>query len=185
MKKVLVFCGVLAALFSGCKEDDTVTPTPENKDKTNFELITEASWKVSVGTIVPEITLDILGTTIVVDEYWDLLAYQNGGQVQDCNKDDLMLIKSDSTVVLDEGPTKCDINDPQTEDGGTWKFMENESKIEFSSFPFDPTGMPQTLDVTTLTKDSLHLQMLYTFVNPTDSNDVTVHTIQIKYSNAK
>ena len=185
MKKIFVFCGILMALFTGCKEDDTVVPNPENKDKTNFQLITEGNWEVSVGTIVPEISIEFMGNTIVVDEYWDLLAYQNGGVVADCNKDDLMLIKSDSTVVLDEGPTKCDVNDPQTEDGGSWKFLENESKIEFSSFPFDPTGAPQTLDITKLTKDSLHLEMLYTFINPTDMTDSTIHTIRINYSNTK
>ena len=169
-------------LTSGCKDDEG--DTPQTKEKTKTDLATEGEWRINGGTIVPSITIDIMGNIITVDDIWDLLAYQGGGTVQECNKDNLMFLKTDSTVILDEGPTKCDMNDPQTEDGGLWFFVENETKVKFSSFPFDPTGAPQTLDIETLTTTNLDLNMIYEFIDPI-GGDTTDHTIKINYVNTK
>ena len=182
-KWTIAFACFSLLTFWGCTDDgDDVTP--QETQKTNTELLTEGSWRVSSGTIEPSIDIDIQGNTITVDEYWDLLAYQGGGQVQDCDKDNLMLMHMDSSVVLDEGPSKCDPNDPQSEDGGKWFFQENETKINFSSFPFDPTGSPQVLDVTMLTADKLHLDMVYVFENPL-TGQKTNHEIKLEYVNTK
>ncbi len=185
MKKYIGLSFVaLLLVFTGCKDDEGTTPTPENKDKSNFEMATEGTWRVESGTIDPAITIDIQGNVITVDEYWDLLAYQGGGVVQDCDKDNVMHLNADSTVLLDEGPTKCDPNDPQSEDGGTWTFLDNESKIKFSSFPFDPQGSPQTLDVTTLSSTNMNIEMTYEFEDPIKGGK-TNHIIKLNYVNTK
>ncbi|MBO6517082.1 MAG: hypothetical protein JJ975_11080 [Bacteroidia bacterium] len=183
MRKLLL--AAIAGLFVGLVgcSDEGAEPTPEPKAKTNMELITEGSWRVEDGTISPSIDIDIQGNTITVNNYWDLLAIQGGGQVMDCDKDNIMILKSDSSVVLDEGPTKCDANDPQTQDGGKWHFMDNETKLKFSSFPFDPEGNPQVLDVDSLTSEVLHIRMIYQFVNPLDPTDISDHEIKLDYRN--
>ncbi len=183
MKKFLGLLLIASlTLTVGCKDDEGDTPT--TKEKTKTDLATEAEWRVNGGTIVPSITIDIMGNVITVDNFWDLLAYQGGGTVQDCDKDNLMFLRTDSTVLLDEGPTKCDMNDPQSEDGGLWYFVENETKMKFSSFPFDPTGAPQTLDIETLTESNLDLHMVYEFVDSINGGK-TDHVIKINYVNTK
>ena len=44
-----------------------------------------------------------------------------------CEKDNTLRFTS-NTYTFDEGSTKCDEDDPQTETG-TWKFIDNETKI--------------------------------------------------------
>jgi hypothetical protein len=183
MKKIFGLLLITSLILAvGCKDDEGETPT--TKEKTKTDLATEGEWRINGGTIVPSITIDIMGNVITVDDFWDLLAYQGGGTVQDCDKDNLMFLHTDSTVLLDEGPTKCDMNDPQSEDGGLWYFVENETKMKFSSFPFDPTGAPQTLDIETLTASNLDLHMVYEFVDPI-KGDTTDHVIKINYVNTK
>ena len=183
MKNIIGILFITTLLFTtGCKDEEG--DTPQTKEKTKTELATEGEWRINGGTIVPSITIDIQGNVIKVDDIWDLLAYQGGGTVQDCDKDNLMFLKTDSTVLLDEGPSKCDMNDPQSEDGGLWFFVENETKVKFSSFPFDPTGAPQTLDIETLTALNMDLHMNYEFVDPIGGGK-TDHVIKINYVNAK
>jgi len=183
MKRIVGIVLIASLIFIvGCKDDED--DKPQTQEKTKTDLATEGHWRVNGGTIEPSITSDIQGNVITVDDFWDLLAYQGGGTVQDCDKDNLMFLRADSTVLLDEGPTKCDMGDPQSEDGGLWFFVENETKLTFSSFPFDPTGAPQTLDIETLTATNLDLHMVYEFINPIDG-DTTDHVIKLNYVNTK
>lgn len=183
MKNIFGIALIVSLMFTiGCNDDGG--DEPQKQEKTKTDLATEGHWRVNGGTIVPSITIDIQGNIITVDDFWDLLAYQGGGTVQECDKDNLMFLFKDSTVVLDEGPTKCDMNDPQSEPGGLWFFVENETKIKFSSFPFDPTGSPQTLDIETLTATNLDLHMVYEFIDPI-GGDTTDHVIKLNYVNTK
>lgn len=185
MKKVsLILLAFLFVGFSGCMEDDSADPDKLPEDNSNTGLLVNGQWRIESGTIDPSIDVEIFDTTITVNNYWDLLAYQGGGQVLECDKNNVMLLYRDSTVVLDEGPTKCDPNDPQTEDGGLWFFMDNETKIKFSSFPFDPNGAPQVLDVKVLTESNLSMEMIYSFKNPLSGKE-TDHLIKLNYVNTK
>jgi hypothetical protein len=49
--------------------------------------------------------------------------------MDDCEKDDILFLKSDKKIVLDAGAIKCDPSDPQTEDGGTWSFGTDETTL--------------------------------------------------------
>ena len=183
MKYLLAFSLGTLLLWSSCKEDDT-QPVPST-ETTKTSLLTNAEWRLDEGTINPSIDVEVVpGTTITVNSYWDLLAYAGGGQVLECDKDNRMICKTDSSVVMDEGPTKCDSGDPQTTDGGKWNFEESETKLKFSSFPQDPTGEPRTLNIDMLSGTNLNLTMSYAFKNPI-TGDTTFHAIVMKYSNQK
>lgn len=47
-----------------------------------------------------------------------------------CEKDDQILFKIDQSYILSEGLTKCNPSDPDIMDIATWKFLENETKID-------------------------------------------------------
>lgn len=177
----MLLAGVM--LFTvGCTDDSTDPGPDGNNEKTTFQLVAQGSWRVESGTIEPPITIEIQGAKITVDEYWDLLAYNGGGEVKECDRDNIMFLKSDSTVLLDEGPTKCDPGDPQSESGGTWLLLNDDSQLQFSSFPFDPEGKPQTFDIMELTESKMNLRLYYDFKNPVDGK-TTVHEIKLNYVN--
>ena len=182
MKKYLVFAVLLAFMASCSDEEAPVTKEEETKEPTKTELATEAQWRLDNGTIIPSVEVEILGNKITVENYWDLLAAVNQGVVPDCDKDNEMILASDSSVTLSEGPTKCDVNDPDSEDGGSWFFVEEETKMTFTSFPFDPTSEPRTLEILELTENSLKLKMDYVFLNPID-NSTSDHVINLEYTN--
>lgn len=185
MKKISGLLILLALSLFACKDDSKVVITPEPAAKTKTQLLTEAEWQLMEGTITPSITVEIVpGTNLTVNNYWDLLGFAGGGQVLECDKNNLMICNKDSSVVLDEGPTKCDAADPQTTDGGKWFFESSESKINFSSFPMDPTGEPRVLNVDLLTSSDMTLTMTYDFKDPV-SGGTTVHDIILKYKNVK
>lgn len=73
----------------------------KNKSGTNnnVALLTKAAWKFDTAGI----DADKNGT---ID--------QEDPTLQSCFKDNTYIFNSDSTVVMDEGATKCDAADPQT-----------------------------------------------------------------------
>jgi hypothetical protein len=184
MNKYLGIFLIVLIGMSSCKDDDS-TPDPKDETVTNTMLLTNGEWEMQEGTIVPSIDVEVVpGTIITVNNYWDLLSYIGGGTVQTCDKDNLMIMKLDSSVIMDEGPTKCDAMDPQITDGGKWNFQDNETRINFSSFPMDPTGEPRIMDIEELTTTKLNLNMTYLFEDPI-TGDTTNHDIVMKYLNVK
>lgn len=175
---------VLAVLtFSvySCKDDEGDPPAEDNTPKTKTEMLTTGSWLMKSGTITPSITVDIFGTTVTLNNYWELLAAVNGTtDAEPCLKDNLLIFNTDSTVVLDEGAIKCDPADPQTDDGGEWRFIDNETKVVFSSFPLDPLKEERTMKVLELTNTNLNLEMDYQYVVPL-KGDTSDHVILLKF----
>jgi hypothetical protein len=51
-----------------------------------------------------------------------------------CQRDDLFIFSKDGTLIIDEGSTKCDPDDPQQE-SSTWSFQNNESRIVIDEIP--------------------------------------------------
>lgn len=98
---------ILAA--NSCKKDD-------DDSKTKTEMLTGKYWKFTAMNISPAIEFNGL-------EYSDLF-----GLMPNCTKDDLIKYDANGTVTYDEGPSKCDEGDPQTETG-TWSFNSDETKI--------------------------------------------------------
>jgi hypothetical protein len=112
MKTVKFLAIALAALsmsFSACKKEEEKTETPKVAGST---LLTGKDWRVSALTIVSA------GGTI------DVLA-----AMQACEKDDLQEFMANGNIVNKAGATKCDPADPDTEPGGTWAFLDNDTKF--------------------------------------------------------
>lgn len=171
--------------FTACK-DETSNPSPSgNTNKTNTDLLVNAEWLLRGGTIVPPVEIDFNGTKIQLDDYWQLIALQNQEtEAPNCARDNLMIFYRDSTLELNEGPTRCDPSDPQVQEGGNWQFEEDETKIRFSSFPLDPTGEERLVDVVKLTSDSLSLKMNYTLLDPFTQQS-SQHVIDLWMENKK
>lgn len=137
MKKITLMIAALAFLtVSSCKKEDdkdnggNTTPT-----KTKTELLTAKAWKMTAMTINPGITPIPGGPTIT--DFFSLL--------EACEKDDTQKFNTGGTGVIDEGATKCNPSDPQTENF-PWAFASNETKIVVDGDSFDLVQ----LDATTL-----------------------------------
>jgi hypothetical protein len=108
----LVF--VLLTVFSACKKDKKETP------KSKTDLLTTGQWKMTAFTVSPPMDLD--GDGIV-----DSDVYATMGA---CEKDDYYIFKKDGTLEQNEGASKCDPLDPQTETVD-WSFVNDEKEIIF------------------------------------------------------
>src|SRR5215831_3947029 len=93
--------------LAACKKSSTHT-------KTNTDFLTQASWKFDKATV-------------------------NGADVssliQGCQKDNVLTFPSNGSGTLDEGATKCNSTDPQT-DPFNWNFASNETVLHVSTVFF-------------------------------------------------
>jgi hypothetical protein len=147
-KKVSLF--ILIPLFAlaaiaGCSKDDTDTPPA----KTKTELITKANWKFSDAKV-------------------------SGGSVasflQTCQKDNILTFLATGAGTADEGATKCNMSDPQT-NPFTWSFQTNETVL-FVSTPFF-TGGSSTFTLVSLTETELVVSQMITFSGVPQNVEVT------------
>jgi hypothetical protein len=115
--KIIIIYAVITLGLSGpffltsCKKEEPIKP------KTKTELLCSSPWKIYEQTINPGIK--IVGGATITDVF---------AQLDPCDKDDLVLYKSNGTATLDEGPTKCDPLDLQTSTF-TWTFNLDETKL--------------------------------------------------------
>ncbi len=124
-KITLVALVVCTAFIYSCKDEDSSTPA-----KTKTDLLTTGSW---IGT-------DLLANDTSI---WNIF-------VSSCSKDDFTKYNSNGTSLTDEGATKCDPSDPQTE-AGTWKFISNDTKIVMDG--------SDTADILELSETALRIGM--------------------------
>src|SRR3712207_1792123 len=110
MKNSLLLLALAAGLtFTSCSKDDDKAP------QTKTEMLTGKNWKVTAQT-----------TAVNNGTPSDTYAGERA-----CTKDDFITFATDGKVTLDEGPSKCAVNEPQTQTG-TWAFTENESKLKLT-----------------------------------------------------
>ncbi len=101
---------IVSTLAWSCKKDDN---KPDRLD-----LLVEKNWRLTALTIDPSI--DWFGNgTLVTNIY---------AQLNNCDRDDLYIFERNGVYKLDEGPTKCSPNDPQTITG-TWTFNPDKTVI--------------------------------------------------------
>ena len=131
LTKGIILFALAAFAFASCKES-TDDETPAAKTKTKTELITSGSW----------ITTDMLynGSSI-----W--------GLAEACSKDDFNTFKTNGTVIIDEGATKCDPADPQTTPAN-WSFSSDEKKVTFDGELADLVTLNETDMVITMQDSS-------------------------------
>ena len=67
--------------------------------------------------------IDMGGGVVVTDLY---------NYLEDCQKDDIMRFNSNGSITQDEGTTKCEPDDPQTTDMGSWILIENDQKVRIT-----------------------------------------------------
>lgn len=133
---------ILTVLFIttivSCKKDDSTSP------KTKTEIISGKNFFMKALTVSPAVSIN----GIPVTDFFVLLPA--------CSTDDFTVYNANGTVTYDEGLTKCEPDDPQTQTG-TWSFTENETKI---SETFD--GETQSYNLIELTETTL--KMSYSIV---------------------
>lgn len=139
------YMGLFLVLFSSCGKDDP--PPPATKTKT--ELITSATWKFSDAKV---------GGTSVAPF------------LQACQKDNTMTFAAAGTGTGDEGPTKCNSADPQS-NPFTWNFQSNET-ILFVSTPLF-TGGSSTFTLVSLTATELVVSQNITVSGTTQNAVIT------------
>jgi len=127
MKKQFLLIILAVFLFSSCKKeekDPEPNPTPL---KTKTELLISSPWKLVATTVDPAIA----GTS-------DLYA-----EMEACEKDDLVKYEANKTGIYDDGATKCDPTDPQTE-VFNWTWDLTETKITEDGMIYDVIQLNET-----------------------------------------
>lgn len=143
---ILTFLAVVTA--SSCKKDKV--------SKSRTELLTTGSWHVVAYTVDP-----------AVDWNGDGTKETNVFPVEEpCIKDDHTTFFPNGTGELDEGPTKCSPDDPQTIPI-TWSFNQNESKITVQNVQYI---------VDKLTEDQLIVKEVVAI-----SSDSYTHTVTFEH----
>ncbi len=107
---LLIVSLFLAAL--SCKKDE---------EPTNKELLCGKNWILTAETVSPAINFDGI---LISDLY---------AQMDDCTKDDVSKFNTNGTYTFEEGATKCDVNDPQVWDSGTWVFNSDQTILVITS----------------------------------------------------
>jgi hypothetical protein len=114
-------------LFTSCTKDEP------KKALTKTELLCSSPWKLTSLTIDPG--LDV-GNGVIITDFF--------AQYEPCSKDDLIKYNTNGQGIYDEGPTKCDPNDPQVT-SFTWLFNADETKlIENGNEEYNLIGLNET-----------------------------------------
>ena len=109
MKKVFLFTAIWIGLFSiGCNKDDDDTAASKK------DLLIAGSWKL---------------TAVVSDDDGDG-TYETNDFIHflDCYTDNYYTFKTNGELEMNEGATKCDPADPQT-DTANWQLTNNETTL--------------------------------------------------------
>lgn len=115
MRKIKILSIItLTVLVINCKKDESVTSSRK-------DLLSGKSWIMTAETISPAINVN---GVLITDFY---------AQEASCTKDDIAKLNSNGTYTLEEGPTKCDANDPQVFETGTWTLNSDETILVMTS----------------------------------------------------
>jgi len=137
--------------MAACKKDDDTSTNP-----TTTEYLTAGNWKVTSMTIDPGV--DFGGGVIITDFF---------AQFPACTKDDLIRFNTNGSITDDEGATKCDAGDPQTETTGSWS-LSADNKMLTVSYPDED---PLVITITSI--NSTSMTGTYTMVEDFGDGDET------------
>jgi hypothetical protein len=144
---LLLIASLFLVTFS-CKKDDA---PPSKKD-----LLSGKNWVLVSQTVSPGINFN---GTLITDLY---------AQMDDCSKDDISKFNSNGTYTFEEGATKCDVNDPQVFDSGTWVFNSDETILVLTS-PSSGTVNAEIVELTSskcvITQEETLDGIVYTITN--------------------
>ena len=128
--KILTLLALLASLsvfFTACSEEPETVATPA-PSKTNTQIITSSPWTLT----------QIRGSGDNGATWTDVTAFFDA-----CELDNTWSFGTDGKITVDEGPTKCDPQDPQT-DTMPWSFANNETKINIDGDLLDIEELSET-----------------------------------------
>ncbi len=117
MKYVKFFTALLAIslLTTSCDSDDEGdAPAP-----TRSEMLTARNWVITGLNVEP--ALDVDGDNTQEN---NLMPY-----LQACTLDDFQDFNSDNSYTIEEGPSKCDPNDPQIVEAGEWLWNSDGTRL--------------------------------------------------------
>lgn len=153
MKKNLLLILTLAgaAVLNSCsKDDDNSSSTPT---ATKLQLLTAHGWRLSTFL---ENGVDMTN------------AYFSA-----CELDNIYTFYTDSLYSIDEGPTKCNPNDPQIIETGTWAFGNNQNMVIL-----DPGPNESNLDIVQL--DANNFKYQESFFDSSAMQQVTYRVYLVK-----
>jgi hypothetical protein len=144
---LFIFAIAFLSTLESCKKDSESDSGGETVSKSS--LLSASGWVAKTAILkVPTGDLDVYA---LMDE---------------CDKDNQIVFKSNKSFVKDAGSNKCDANELQTEDSGTWVFSNNETEVVVT----DKTEIT-TFKIITLT--SSELVMEFTQYDSTFQTNVT------------
>jgi hypothetical protein len=128
----LALTGLSMALVSSkCKKDDT--PAGPGKAELMAKTWRMTAKTVQIGSGNPTDAFSVFGA---------------------CEKDDLLVLRSNGTYEKNEGATKCAPTDPQIKETGGWSLIESNVKVKLSQSP----TLSQTLEILEITTTSMKLK---------------------------
>ncbi len=124
MKKTTFLFTAAFFLFitPACKKD-------KEKTQSKTELLTTGSWKITAS-----VSDNDGNGTYETNEF---------ASFSPCFVDNIFTFKTNGQLELDEGPTKCDVMDPQIETV-TWQLTNNEANLVVDSQTYDITELSAT-----------------------------------------
>lgn len=122
--KRIVVCLMTLFILAGCQKD-------EDDDPSRTEILTSGQWRITGITANPAV---VVSGIPISDIYAFLPA---------CSKDNYYVFKTDGNAELNEGPTKCNAADPQTQTQ-TWALSSDEQQITINATSFTVLGLTDT-----------------------------------------
>ena len=123
--KLLLAAGLIATVLFSCKKDDE-----DNNDSNRKLLLTSHVW---------------LNADFLINDT-SFFAF-----IPTCEKDNRFTFSADGNYTEDEGPTKCNVTDPQIVDASTWTFTSNETQLILGAgTPDQVTADIERLDADTM-----------------------------------
>jgi hypothetical protein len=119
-KFVFAIAAACTLLFSSCQKDD------DNDEPSGQEILTSGQWKITGATANPPLTIPGVGT--ISDIY-------NTPFVKACFKDNYYVFNANGTAEINEGATKCNDSDPQS-DPTTWSLSADEKELTIDGNTF-------------------------------------------------
>jgi hypothetical protein len=156
MKKTTLFTFVViaaTAILTSCSKDET-TPTPNNNSTATTNL-TAKDWKIT-GLIV---------STIIGD-------FNFLDSMDACQKDNLIKYNLDGSIIEKAGATKCEPTEPDTENGGVWALLNNDTKLRMID------GDTSVYDINTLNSTTAILKQTQTIDGFTTTITMTLKNNQ-------
>lgn len=139
--KTLAFLLLFSTVIISCKK--------KNDQKSKTTLLTQKEWII--------LKFETKVNTAAWDD--DVLTWLA------CEKDDKYIFKTNNTVEFNEGATKCNAADPQSQTSA-WAFVENESKLTLEGDTWTITQLDDNTMILSLSEtvgaDTYYIKITFT-----------------------